>query len=67
MPNKPDKVFESLIKKLKEIEIEPKVLHETEDERIEEYILPVELVDKLSADERESLFCWLNKDTIAQA
>ena len=67
MPNKPNKLFDNLIKKLKEIEIEPKVLHETDDERIEEYTLPVEFFDELTKDERDSLYCWLNKDTIAQA
>ena len=41
MPDKPDKIFDSLIKKLKEIEVEPKVLHETEDSRLEEYTLPI--------------------------
>ena len=35
MPNKTDKLFDSLIKKLKELEVEPKVLHETEDEIVE--------------------------------
>ena len=45
MPNKPNKLFDNLIKKLKEIEIEPKVLHETDDERIEEYTLPVEFFE----------------------
>ena len=48
MPNKPNKLFDNLIKKLKEIEIEPKVLHETDDERIEEYTLPVEFFDELT-------------------
>ena len=32
MPNKRNKLFDNLIKKLKEIEIEPKVLHETDEE-----------------------------------
>ena len=67
MPDKPDKIFNSLIKKLKEIEVEPKVLHETEDSRLEEYTLPIEFVDKLTAEEREGLYCWLNRDKIAQA
>ena len=61
------KTVRNLIKKLKEIEIEPKVLHETDEERIEEYTLPVEFFDELTKDERDSLYCWLNKDTIAQA
>jgi hypothetical protein len=42
-------------------------LHETDEERIEEYTLPVEFFDELTKDERDSLYCWLNKDTIAQA
>ena len=67
MPNKRNKLFDNLIKKLKEIEIEPKVLHETDEERIEEYTLPVEFFDELTKDARDSLYCWLNKDTIAQA
>ena len=67
MPNKRNKLVDNLIKKLKEIEIEPKVLHETDEERIEEYTLPVEFFDELTKDERDSLYCWLNKDTIAQA
>ena len=66
MPNKPNKLFDSLIKKLKEIEVEPKVLHETENERLEEYTLPIDFIDELTRDERESLYCWLNKDKIAQ-
>jgi superfamily II DNA helicase RecQ len=40
---------------------------ETDEERIEEYTLPVEFFDELTKDERDSLYCWLNKDTIAQA
>ena len=67
MPNKTDKLFEGLIKKLKELEVEPKVLHETEDEIVEEYTIPIEFGNELTADEREGLYCWLNKDNIAQA
>jgi len=67
MPNKTDKLFEGLIKKLKELEVEPKVLRETEDEIVEEYTIPVEFGDELTQDEREGLYCWLNKDNIAQA
>ena len=67
MPNKPSKIFDSLIKKLKEIEVEPKVLHETEDERVEEYELSMDFFDELTPEEREGLYCWLNKDKIAQA
>ena len=67
MPNKPNKLFDNLIKKLKETSVEPKVLHETEDERVEEYTLPIEFVDDLTSEEREGLYCWLNKDNIAQA
>ena len=67
MPNKPNKLFDNLIKKLKETSVEPKVLHETENERLEEYTLPVEFFDELTPEEREGLYCWLNKDKIAQA
>tara|TARA_R100000908_G_C3688625_1_gene104005 strand:- start:207 stop:410 length:204 start_codon:yes stop_codon:yes gene_type:complete len=67
MPKETDKIFDNLIKKLKETSVEPKVLHETENERFEEYTLPVEFFDDLTPEERESLYCWLNKDKIAQA
>ena len=67
MPNKSDKIFNNLIKKLKETSVKPKVLHETEHERVEEYTLPIDFIDDLSAEEREGLYCWLNKDKIAQA
>jgi len=67
MPNKSDKIFNNLIKKLKETSVKPKVLHETENERVEEYTLPIDFIDDLSAEEREGLYCWLNKDKIAQA
>mgnify|MGYP001261069562 FL=1 len=67
MPNKSDKIFNNLIKKLKETSVKPKVLHETENERVEEYTLPIDFIDDLSAEEREGLYCWLNKDNIAQA
>ena len=67
MPNKSDKIFNNLIKKLKETSVKPKVLHETENERVEEYTLPIDFIDDLTAEEREGLYCWLNKDKIAQA
>ncbi len=67
MPNKSDKIFNNLIKKLKETSVKPKVLHETENERVEEYTLPIDFIDDLSAEERDGLYCWLNKDKIAQA
>ena len=60
-------MFTNLIKKLKETSVKPKVLHETENERVEEYTLPIDFIDDLSAEEREGLYCWLNKDNIAQA
>ena len=67
MPNKPDKLFTNLIKKLKETSVKPKVLHETENEIVEEYTLPIDFIDELTAHEREGLYCWLNKDKIAQS
>ena len=67
MPNKSDKIFNNLIKKLKETSVKPNVLHETENERVEEYTLPIDFIDDLTAEEREGLYCWLNKDKIAQA
>ena len=45
----------------------PKVLHETENEIVEEYTLPIDFIDELTPHEREGLYCWLNKDKIAQA
>ena len=48
MENKPNKLFNSLIKKLKEIEVEPKVIHETENSRLEEYTLPIDFIDELT-------------------
>ena len=38
-----------------------------QNERLEEYTLPIDFIDELTRDERESLYCWLNKDKIAQA
>ena len=67
MPKETDKLFDNLIKKLKETSVKPKILHETENERLEEYTLPVEFFDELTPEEREGLYCWLNKDKIAQA
>ena len=67
MPDKPDKLFDNLIKKLKEIEVKPKVLYEDEDQRLEEYTFPLDFYSELSKDEKDSLYCWLNKDNIAQA
>lgn len=67
MPKETDKLFDNLIKKLKETSVEPKILRETENERLEEYTLPVKFFDELTPEEREGLYCWLNKDKIAQA
>tara|TARA_B100002019_G_C20981661_1_gene456128 strand:+ start:204 stop:407 length:204 start_codon:yes stop_codon:yes gene_type:complete len=67
MPDKPEKIFDNLIKKLKETSVKPKVLHETENERLEEYTLPLDFFKELTANEREGLYCWINKDKIAQA
>ena len=44
MPNKPDKLFTNLIKKLRETSVKPKVLHETENEIVEEYTLPIDFI-----------------------
>ena len=43
------------------------ILHETENEIVEEYTLPIDFIDELTPHEREGLYCWLNKDKIAQA
>ena len=67
MPDKPDKVFNSLIKKLKEIEVKPKTLSEDEDSVLEEYQIPLDVFDKLDKQHKQALWCWLNKDEIAQA
>ena len=56
-----------MIKKLRETSVKPKVLHETENEIVEEYTLPIDFIEELTAHEREGLYCWLNKDKIAQA
>tara|TARA_B100002019_G_scaffold191275_1_gene165447 strand:- start:277 stop:480 length:204 start_codon:yes stop_codon:yes gene_type:complete len=67
MPKDTDKLFDNLIKKLRETSVEPKVLYENENEILEEFTLPIDFIDDLTKDERESLYCWLNKDKIAQA
>ena len=54
-----------MIKKLRETsEVIAKVLHETENEIVEEYTLPIDFIDELINNEREGLYCWLNKDKI---
>ena len=35
--------------------------------RLEEYTLPIDFIDELTLKQREGLYCWLNKDKIAQA
>ena len=54
MPDKPDEVFDSLIKKLKEIEVKPKTLYEDEDSVLEEYKIPMDVFDKLDKQNLKS-------------
>ena len=79
MSNKPEHTsyFEEIIRRLKELEIEfrkspkrpsDKVYGEM-DGKIElmELPFPPDMFDKLSSDEKETLFIWLNRRNMPQA
>ena len=79
MSNKPEHTsyFEEIIRRLKELEIEfrkspkrpsDKVYGEM-DGKIEllELPFPPEMFDRLSSDEKETLFIWLNRRNMPQA
>jgi len=78
MSDKPDHTtyFREIIRRLKEMEIEfgktPKPDEKVYDEmgdKIElmELPFPPEMFDKLSSDEKETLFIWLNRRNMPQA
>ena len=78
MSNKPEHTsyFEEIIRRLKEMEVEfgkapksnEKVYGEM-DGKIElmELPFPPEMFDRLSSDEKETLFIWLNRRNMPQA
>jgi len=78
MSNKPEHTtyFEEIIRRLKEMEVEfgktPKPnerVYSEMDGKIElmELPFPPEMFDRLSADEKETLFIWLNRRNMPQA
>ena len=78
MSNKPEHTtyFREIIRRLKEMEIEfrktPKPNEEVYGEmdgKIElmELPFPPEMFDRLSSDEKETLFIWLNRRNMPQA
>ena len=79
MSNKPEHTsyFEEIIRRLKEMEVEfRKAPGQSEDEiysemdgKIElmELPFPSEMFDRLSSDEKETLFIWLNRRNMPQA
>ena len=79
MSNKPEHTdyFRKIIRKLKEIEVEfrkaPKqpndMFYGELDDKIEfmELPFPIEILDRLSPDEKETLFIWLNRRNMPQA
>ena len=78
MSNKPEHTsnFEEIIRRLKEMEIEfrktPKPNEEVYGEmdgKIElmELPFPPDMFDRLSSDEKETLFIWLNRRNMPQA
>jgi hypothetical protein len=78
MSNKPEHTtyFREIIRRLKEMEIEfkkaPDPNEETYgelDDKIElmELPFPPDMFDKLSSDEKETLFIWLNRRNMPQA
>jgi len=79
MSNKPEHTsyFEEIIRRLKEMEVEfRKAPKQPEDEiygemdgKIElmELPFPPEMFDRLSSDEKETLFIWLNRRNMPQA
>ena len=78
MSSKPEHTsyFEEIIRRLKEMEIEfrktPKpneAIYGEMDGKIElmELPFPPEMFDRLSSDEKETLFIWLNRRNMPQA
>ena len=79
MSNKPEHTtyFEEIIRRLKEMEVEfrraPKHLDDMMygelDDKIElmELPFPPEMFERLSSDEKETLFIWLNRRNMPQA
>jgi hypothetical protein len=79
MSNKPEHTtyFEEIIRRLKEMEVEfRKAPKQPDDEiygemdgKIEplELPFPPEMFDRLSSDEKETLFIWLNRRNMPQA
>ena len=78
MSNKPEHTtyFEEIIRRLKEMEVEfgktPKPnerVYSEMDGKIElmELPFPPEMFDRLSADEKETLFIWLNRRNMPHA
>ena len=78
MSNKPEHTnyFREIIRRLKEMEIEfgelPKStekVYSEMDGKIElmELPFPPEMFDRLSSDEKETLFIWLNRRNMPQA
>ena len=79
MPNKPEHTtyFREIIRRLKEMEVEfrkaPKqpndIIYGELDDKIElmELPFPTEMFDRLSTDEKETLFIWLNRRNMPQA
>ena len=79
MSNKPEHTtyFREIIRRLKEMEVEfrkaPKqpddMIYGELDDKIElmELPFPPEMFDRLSPDEKETLFIWLNRRNMPQA
>ena len=78
MSDKPDHTtyFREIIRRLKEMEIEFKKAPDPNEEvygemdsKIElmELPFPPEMFDRLSSDEKETLFIWLNRRNMPQA
>ena len=78
MSSKPEHTtyFREIIRRLKEMEIELKKAPDPDkevygemDDKIElmELPFPPEMFDRLSSDEKETLFIWLNRRNMPQA
>ncbi len=78
MSSKPEHTtyFREIIRRLKEMEIEfikapdpDKEVYGEMDDKIElmELPFPPEMFDRLSSDEKETLFIWLNRRNMPQA
>ena len=79
MSNKPEHTtyFEEIIRRLKEMEVEFRKSPEQSDDEIYsemdgkielmELPFPPEMFERLSSDEKETLFIWLNRRNMPQA